>query len=109
MKYRVHDKSVSQTYLARQVERARQATSEACARRGIPFEFEDYSGWRPTKDRASRAEFQTRYGWWAFLNGNRWMAIEYGLRAILLQPLGTPGWKLLACALVKPMKRGRPD
>jgi glycosyltransferase involved in cell wall biosynthesis len=108
LKYRVHYQSISQTQLERQIDRAGRALAEACARRGIPFEFDGAPGWRP-KDRASRAGFHIKFGWWAFQNGNRWMAVEYGLRAACLNPLGTPAWRLLGCALLKPMRPANND
>ena len=101
VKYRVHDKSISQTHLKTALDRARQATMEASNRRGVPVEFDGLPGWRPTEDRASRSSFQTKYGWWAFQNGNRWMAIEYGLRAALLNPFDFAAWQLLGCSLTK--------
>jgi hypothetical protein len=47
-----------------------------------------------------------QYGWWAFNSRQRSTAMLYGTRAIAANPLALEGWKLLACAAVKPLPNG---
>ena len=104
LKYRIHDKSVSAVRQLQQLERFRVASDQACARRGIPPRFVERPPWRPTT-RASRLDFLQYCGWVGFNRGDRRMALVYGLKAIGLMPWWSDGWRLLCCALVKPMPR----
>jgi glycosyltransferase involved in cell wall biosynthesis len=103
LEYRVHDASICSRSQGIQVERARLACEEAFRRRGIeprPFRM---AAFRPGEGRASRHEFWLKYGWWAFQAGRRSAALRFSLRSIGWLPWRPDGWRLLACALVKPM------
>jgi len=103
LKYRVHSQSVSEKHCDRQRQQARKACEQAWQRRGIEGTFEAGDRWRPGKDRPSRHHFMLQYGWWAFNSRQRQTAILYALRAISALPLKSDGWKLLICALLKPL------
>ena len=106
LKYRIHDKSVSEVRQYQQLERSRVASDQACARRGIPPQFVERPPWRPTT-RASRLGFFYHCGWLGFNRGDRRMALEYGLKSVGLMPWRSGGWWLLFYALVKPMPRSQ--
>lgn len=103
VQYRLHSNSVSEQDCALQRQKAYEACQRAWQRRGITGQFEAGDHWRPGKDRYSRHCFMTRYGWWAFNSGQRQTAAIYGLKAIRALPTKLEGWKLLACALLKPL------
>ena len=103
-KYRIHDKSISGVRQNRQLEWARTASDQACAQRGIPLRYIERPPWRPTT-RASRWGFLHACGWLGYHRGDRRMALEYGLKSVGLMPWRSDGWRLLCCALVKPMPR----
>ncbi len=100
-KYRLHQAAASRA--DRQRDLARSICERAWVRRGIQGEFKATGLWRPLADRKSRYDFLVMYGWWAFQNGQRLTALSYGAGAVKLQPLGLEGWRLLACASLKPM------
>ena len=106
LQYRQHSRSVSERHQLEQTAKRRLACERAWARRGIEgsiqAQFHEAPPWRPV-DRPSRHRFMTLYGWWFFNAGNRQAALIYSLKAIQALPWATEGWKLLACALVKPM------
>jgi glycosyltransferase involved in cell wall biosynthesis len=104
LQYRQHDQSVSERLQIQQTVQRRRACEQAWQRRGIDGQFQETEPWRPV-DRPSRHRFVTMYGWWFFNAGNRSAALAYGLKAIRTLPLAPTGWKLLVCALVKPMPR----
>jgi glycosyltransferase involved in cell wall biosynthesis len=104
IQYRIHDKSVSSANIDLQIRKAYEATERAWKRRGIVgLQFDLTRRTRPTNDRKSRCEFTLQYGWWAFNSGERYGAIQYGMRAIGLMPCCLGGWRLLMCSIVKPM------
>lgn len=102
LKYRQHANSVSERKQSEQNHQKRIACEHAWQRRGIEGQFRATKPWRPT-DRVSRYEDILRYGWQFFNTGQRWAAIAYGIRSIQAFPLASPGWILLACALIKPL------
>lgn len=104
LRYRLHDRSVSEMRQHQQIDMFRKISDEACDRRGIERRFVPMAPWRPT-DRTSRRAQATHYGWIAFKRGDRWGALDYGLRAVGLGPLDSNGWRLLACSLLKPMRK----
>lgn len=104
LKYRLHSKSVSAQSCTFQRQQARKACERAWERRNIAGQFEANHPWRPGESRRSRHQFMLQYGWWAFQSGNRSTAGIYGVKAILLLPHLVEGWRLLACALLKPRK-----
>lgn len=104
LRFRLHERSISQTRRQEQRECARVACQRAWKRRGIRHGvFEADEPWRPGTDPASRVKFALQYGWWAFNSGQRRTAMHYGWRAIEAEPVNVDGWKLLLSAAVKPM------
>lgn len=104
LKYRMHTKSVSEQNQIQQRSKAKEACERAWRRRGIEGCFEATEPWRPGADSLSRHRFMLQYGWWAFNSGQRKTAIVYGTRAISALPFAVGGWKLLACAAIKPLQ-----
>lgn len=100
--YRQHTHSESERHQTKQLHQKRLACERAWQRRGIRAQFEATEPWRPT-DRPSRHRFLLRYGWQFFNTGQRLAAITYGIKAIQALPLAVDGWKLLVCALIKPL------
>lgn len=104
LKYRFHPNSVSAKNIVFQNEMAQEACRRAWQRRGIEGQYEPPDPWfRPGPDPASQQRFLHRYGWWAFCNGCRNTAVVCGIKSVLLQPTLLENWKLLACALIKPI------
>lgn len=108
LQYRLHSNSMSQRRGVEQRRQARLACERAWQRRGVEGNFEADSLWRPTNDPASQHHFMLKYGWWAFNSGERATAMLYGWRAIRVCPWALAGWKLLACAIVKPAPPRQP-
>jgi glycosyltransferase involved in cell wall biosynthesis len=105
LRYRLHADSISATNVARQRQAARLSCEAAWQRRGITNgRFEASDIWRPTTDRHSQQRFMLRFGWWAFLNGQRATALVYGWRAVRKRPLSVESWRLVVCSLCKPMR-----
>ena len=102
LKYRLHSHSISGQNPSQHRAAARKACERAWQRRGIRGNFEASDPWRPGSDRDSRLKFMLMYGWWAFNSRERQTAIIYGWRAIQARPFKSDGWKLFACALLKP-------
>jgi glycosyltransferase involved in cell wall biosynthesis len=107
LKYRFHMQSVSAKHSDFQYQMIQTACQKAWQRRGVAGRFNAQRLWyRPGRDRPSRQAFWQQYGWWAFNQGLRLTAIGAALRAIALQPAGSASWKLLVCALIKPLRSG---
>jgi glycosyltransferase involved in cell wall biosynthesis len=103
VKYRLHANSISETRQVEQTEQRRRACEAAWQRRGIlDGQFQETKHWRPF-DRPSLHAYMLRYGWRFFNTGQRWAAILYGYRAVKALPQRLEGWKLLTCALMKPL------
>lgn len=102
LKYRQHDRSISDRRQAEQTQKRRQACQNAWKRRGIQGQFHESEPWRPV-DRPSRHRFITMYGWWFFNAGKRQDALIYSLKAISTLPWAIGGWRLLICTLIKPL------
>lgn len=103
LKYRLHDKSASEKKQKKQTANTQRACQAACKRRGVERKFMAADGWRATSDRQSRHKYALQYGWWAFNSAQRKTSMIYGFKAIAAMPINKDGWKLLACALIKPM------
>lgn len=103
LKYRLHDKSISEKAGQKQREAARRACESAWRRRHITGTFSAHGSWRPGSDRASQHAFLLQYGWWAWNNRQRKTAVFYGWKAVRLKPFSKDGWKLLMVALLKPL------
>lgn len=106
VQYRLHASSISARNLGLEVEKSREACERAWQRRGIEGRFEATGEWRPGNTADSRHRFMVQYGWWAFNSCQRQTAMLYGTRAIAANPFAIAGWKLLACAAVKPLPSG---
>jgi glycosyltransferase involved in cell wall biosynthesis len=103
LRFRLHESSVSETKREQQRQMGRLACEEAWKRRGLTgMAYEADEPWRPGSDRESKHRFAVQYGWWAFGSGQRKTAVYYATKAIAAMPLKGSGWKLLACAMVKP-------
>ncbi|MBW4467662.1 MAG: glycosyltransferase [Pegethrix bostrychoides GSE-TBD4-15B] len=98
LQYRLHSDSITQAKQSRQAADALAACQRAWQRRGIQGEFQ-----RPPADHLKQHQFWLRCGWNGFLAGERDVARRCGLRAIATAPLNLEAWKLLACAVVKPI------
>lgn len=103
LKYRLHEKSVSEIACQKQRNEALRACENAWRRRNVSGVFSAQNLWRPTADRASRYAFMLKYGWWAWNSRQRKTAALYGWKAVRVQPFSLPGWRLLLVALVKPL------
>jgi len=104
LQYRFHLESVSAQNILFQTEMAQTACQQAWKRRGISGQFDSPQPWyRPLPTPASQQQFFHRYGWWAFCSGFRLTAARCGLQAILARPQTLESWKLLICALLKPI------
>ena len=102
LRYRFLATSISGANAALQKQSAHNACKAAWLRRNVSYEFEG-GDWRPTDRPESQFGFYLRFGWWAFNYRQRYTAIIYGLKAIRLLPWKQDGWRLLACALLKPL------
>ncbi len=105
VQYRIHPDSICDRNQDKVLHEVQVAFDRAWARRGITTQFQatKVCGWRPNDEPGSRHEFMLKYGWWGFNNRHRETARHYGLRAIATDPLDIEGWKLLACAIAKPL------
>jgi GT2 family glycosyltransferase len=104
LRYRFHMQSVSAKHSELQSQMIQVACRSAWQRRGLVGRCSPERPWyRPGRDRPSRQSFLHHYGWWAFNQGLRFTAAGSALKAIVLQPAVSESWKLLACALLKPM------
>lgn len=102
LQYRQHCNSISEQRHREHLEQQRIVCERAWQRRGITGLVMETQPWRPV-DRPSRHRFMTMYGWWFFNRGQRSAAIDYAIKAIQALPFNPEGWKLLACALIKPL------
>ncbi len=99
LEYRVHDSSISETQQEKAIEWKRVICEAANQRRGTNVTFTATDTWRPTASRHSRFQFTMKYGWWAFNSDHPNTAMHYAVRAILLLPAHSDGWRLLAVSL----------
>jgi glycosyltransferase involved in cell wall biosynthesis len=102
IKYRFLASSVSGKNFALQKQSAKNACQEAWVRRSVSCHFEG-GDWRPTNDTKSQFEYFIKFGWWAFSYRKRRTALIYGLKAVNLLTFNLEGWRLLICALIKPL------
>jgi glycosyltransferase involved in cell wall biosynthesis len=101
LRYRMHDKSLSEAAGEKQSTNMKIAVEEAWRRRGVEGRYEFLGGsWRPGTDAASRMKYALQYGWWALQSGHRRTAWSYGWQAARTIPCRRDGWKLMACALL---------
>jgi glycosyltransferase involved in cell wall biosynthesis len=104
-KYRQRTNSVSKQKRIQQYEEVKEACQRAWRRRGIEGRFEVTEPWRGGTDRPSQHREQLMYGWWAFNSCQRQTALLYAIKAIVTLPFEVGGWKLLACAVIKPLPK----
>jgi glycosyltransferase involved in cell wall biosynthesis len=104
-KYRQHGNSLSDKNQTKQYNKAREACERAWRRRGIEGRFEVTEMWRPGADRSSQHRHLLMYGWWAFNSSQRQTALIYAMKSIAALPFEVGGWKLLACAVIKPLPK----
>ncbi len=100
--YRFLSTSVSGQHAALQKQSAKNACQQAWARRKVNYLFEG-GDWRPANEAKSQFGFFLKFGWWAFNYQQRKTALIYGLKAVSLLPFNREGWRLLLCALIKPL------
>jgi hypothetical protein len=105
LKYRLHQNSISEQQQAIALKKIREVCKRAWQRRGIEGQLEATEPWRPGEDVASQYRFLLQYGWWAFGSQQRQTAGIYALRAIQKLPFNPAGWRLLTCAMLKPLPR----
>ncbi len=98
LQYRLHSASITNAKQAQQTADALAACQRAWKRRGIQGEFI-----RQPADHLHQQQFWLRCGWDGFLTGERAVARRCGWRAIATAPLNLEAWKLLGCALLKPI------
>lgn len=98
LQYRLHSKSITHAKQMRQSQDALAACQRAWSRRNIEAEFI-----RQPADHLKQHRFWLRCGWNNFLDGQREVARYCGIRAVATQPSDWEAWKLLACALIKPI------
>jgi glycosyltransferase involved in cell wall biosynthesis len=100
--YRYHEKSQSHKAGAtKRQDVLTQICREAMKRRNITGRTPNPPIWPPPA--AERYQQYLQYGWWAFRYGDRSTAAVYGWRAVRNKPLDLKAWRLLACAVIKPM------
>lgn len=102
IKYRFLASSVSGQNLTLQKQSAQSACQQAWIRRNVKYSYEG-ADWRPANTKKSRFDFHLKFGWWAFNYRQRNTALLYGIKAIKLLPGNLEGWRLLICALIKPL------
>lgn len=100
LQYRLHSHSITHAKQTRQSQDALAACQRAWQRRGVQAEFI-----RQPADHLKQQRFWLRCGWDNFLAGQRAVARHCGIQAIRSQPLTGEAWRLLACALVKPIPK----
>lgn len=103
LKYRLHWGSITYQRQNRQTLDAQNACARAWKRRGIQGQFT-----RPPNDPLADYQFLLYCGWMGFNRGQRQMAIDYGWQAVLKRPWTLDSWRLLICALVKPLPEVKP-
>lgn len=103
LRYREHASSVSTASHMAQVAARQRVLNAAMVRRGLQPGVE-CRPWRPIT-RADRHARLLQYGWMGFMRGDRSMARDYGWRAVKSRPCSSDAWRLLACALLKPLPK----
>lgn len=101
--YRLHGESITQAKQDRQAKDALAACQRAWTRRGIQGQFI-----RQPADHLNQLDFWLKYGWQGFCNQQRDVAKRCGIRAVTTQPRSIEAWRLLACALIKPLPPTHP-
>lgn len=100
LRYRQHDKSVSEARAEEQADCIREGCERAYERRGLLRTFVQPPAWRPVGE-SQRTDFLLTYGWWAFKSHQRQTAFVYALKALQRRPLAQEPWKLAIASLTK--------
>jgi glycosyltransferase involved in cell wall biosynthesis len=95
MQYRIHTQSVTEKQIKQQTGYAQEACKRAWERRQIAGCYEVAASWRH--------HLLLQFGWQMFNQGQRRKAIAYGIQSVKSMPSNLESWKLLACALFKPV------
>lgn len=107
LRYRLHAQSVTANNTLRQRQTSRRVLEEAYRRRGIPPDrFTSGPAVQEAADTALH-RLVLRFGWLAFGSGQRRTSIHYGMEAVRRYPMNPDCWRLLVCALFKPMPARR--
>lgn len=100
IQYRLNKGSISHRKQEKQRNQAREACERAWQRRGITGTFVgDHT------NRLHQHEFLLNCGWRGFNSGKRDMAIDYGVQVVTAHPFSVESWRLLLCALLKPLPK----
>lgn len=102
LQYRLHPSSVTQAKQRQQAQDALAACQRAWKRRGIQGTFI-----RQPADHLNQLTFWLKCGWQNFIAGRRDAARRCGIQAIAIQPTNWEAWRLLACALIKPIPKSQ--
>jgi glycosyltransferase involved in cell wall biosynthesis len=108
LRYRIHPGSKTEMLHTEQDRFARLASDRACRRRGLEPRFQSLGSYRPGKSRKSRSDSLLGYGWVGFMRGDRRMAMHFGLKALRALPVSPGPWRLLACTVLKPIRKEIP-
>jgi glycosyltransferase involved in cell wall biosynthesis len=108
LKYRLHNRSVSERHQAQQIAEAKLISERACARRGVTRAFKG-GQWRASADRKSRHDYALDYGWIAWGNGYRQTWWTQALEALRLRPFSIASWKLFLLGLIKRPRKAPSD
>jgi len=101
LRYRVHDQSLSARRIKRQSKVVQRVCQQAWKRRGLPK--------RACKDAVVRHhQHMLECGWRSFNQGQRQAAIRYGIKAVDMLPFNLESWRLLVCAVIKPLPQVAP-
>ncbi len=96
LQYRVHEQSLSATRIKRQSQVVQWVCQQAWKRRGLPK--------RVCENAVTRHhQHMVQCGWRSFINGQRQESIRYGIKAVDMMPLNLESWRLLVCAVIKPL------
>jgi glycosyltransferase involved in cell wall biosynthesis len=106
LRYRIHPGSKGQSENELSNHYSKMASDEACDRRGIARRYQPSAPYCEWNDRGSKHQTAVKYGWWGFMRGDRPMALHYAIQAIRWMPLQSGGWRLLACTILKPIRKG---
>jgi len=98
LKYRVHPNSVSGRRIKCQIKVVRTVCRQAWKRRGM-------SGEAIINIRLWYHDFVIFCGWRAFNLSQRQECLSYGVRAVQIAPFNLESWRLLFCAVIKPLPK----
>jgi len=106
IKYRFLSDSISGRMTKQQNDAARAATEAAWLRRGIDGVFEALGDCRESDSVEAQHLLLLKFGWWAFNYKNKKASVDYGFKAVKLQPFNKESWRLLYCSMLKTPLKG---